>query len=531
MKQYPKILSLIVIMYTLMYFSASGQISPGDLASPHSKLEGISNCTQCHVLGSKVSSEKCLVCHTEIKERTSINKGYHSSSEIKGKECIACHSDHHGKNFQLLRFDIAKFDHNLTGYSLSTPHSKKACADCHNQKFISDQKIRSKKFTYMGVGTSCLNCHADYHQKTLSSECLTCHTPESFKPASKFNHADTKFHLAGKHASLECSGCHKVSITDGKKFQDFRVAQFNCSNCHKDPHQNKFGQNCSQCHNETSFTVISGVKGFDHNKTDFKLEEKHLNVNCKACHKTKFTDPLKFNLCTDCHTDYHKGQFAKNGVSTDCSKCHTVKGFNQFSFTLAQHNQGKFVLEGAHLAIPCTDCHQKQTQWTFRGIGINCKDCHKDIHQNSIESKFYPDQNCRVCHKVDNWHTITFDHSLTDFKLTGGHMKKDCISCHVSKAADGNSIATFRGLSKNCSSCHEDNHFGQFEKDGISDCSVCHDTQNWKASNFDHQKTKFPLDGKHINVECSKCHKAQKEGTNFYVRYKLKVFTCESCHS
>jgi hypothetical protein len=522
---------LIGTVFILSCLNLTAQLSPGDLANPHSHLEGISNCTQCHVLGNKISGEKCLVCHSEIKERTAINKGFHSSSEVKGKECIICHSDHHGKNFQLIRFDITKFDHNLTGYKLSVPHSKKDCADCHNQKFISDQKIKNKKFTYLGVGTTCLTCHSDYHQKTLSSDCLTCHIAESFTPASKFNHDNTKFRLSGKHAKTECSGCHKIASVAGKKFQDFRLEQFSCANCHKDPHQNKFGQNCIQCHNETSFTVINGVKGFDHNKTDFKLQDKHLQVNCKACHKTKFTDPLKFKLCTDCHSDYHKGQFTKNGASPDCSECHSVKGFTQFSFTLEQHNQGKFVLEGSHLAIPCTDCHQKKTVWSFRGIGINCKDCHKDIHQNTIESKFYPDQNCRVCHKVNSWHVLTFDHSLTDFKLTGAHRDKNCKSCHVSKTSGGESISTFKGLSKNCSTCHTDNHFRQFEINGNTDCSSCHETQNWKASMFDHSKTEFPLDGKHINVECIKCHKPQKNGTNFYVRYKLKIFTCESCHS
>ena len=83
----------------------------------------------------------------------------------------------------------------------------------------------------------------------------------------------------------------------------------------------------------------------------------------------------------------------------------------------------------------------------------------------------------------------------------------------------------------NCSGCHEDKHFKQFEKNGITNCTQCHDTENWKASKFDHNKTAFKLDGKHINVPCAKCHKPQQEGSSFYVKYKLKVFTCESCHS
>ena len=57
-----------------------------------------------------------------------------------------------------------------------------------------------------------------------------------------------------------------------------RVSEFtNCTSCHKDPHKNKFGQNCRQCHSEESFKAVKGSKNFDHNKTDFKLEEKHLS--------------------------------------------------------------------------------------------------------------------------------------------------------------------------------------------------------------------------------------------------------------
>ena len=509
----------------------SAQISPGDLAGPHSHLEGISNCTQCHVLGNKVSAGKCIACHTEIKERTELQKGYHASSDVKGKECIICHSDHHGKNFQMIRFDIAKFNHSLTGFTLSTPHSKKQCADCHNVKFITDQKIKVKKYTYMGVGNECLSCHEDYHQKTLSSDCLSCHSPDTFKPASKFSHDKTKFKLVGKHSSTDCSRCHKVEITGGKKFQDFRVPNFNCSDCHKDPHQNKFGQTCNQCHNEESFEVVKGVKVFDHNKTDYKLEDKHLSVNCKECHKTKFTDPLKFNLCTDCHADYHKKQFVKNGISPDCSQCHTVKGFELFPYTIDQHNRGAYPLQGAHLAVPCTDCHKKQKEWNFRGMGINCKDCHKDVHQNQIEAKYYPDGNCNSCHNTGGWDDINFDHSKTQFTLTGAHTRQNCKACHLPDASSSIDQQKFSGLSTNCSGCHEDKHFKQFEKNGKTSCTDCHNTDNWKASVFDHKNTAFPLDGKHVYVPCAKCHKPQQEGSYFYIKYKLKIFTCESCHS
>ena len=84
----------------LSCISMAGQLSPGDLSNSHSNLNGISNCTQCHVLGNKITNEKCLACHTEILSRINLKKGYHSSADVKGKQCFSCHSEHNGKNFQ-----------------------------------------------------------------------------------------------------------------------------------------------------------------------------------------------------------------------------------------------------------------------------------------------------------------------------------------------------------------------------------------------------------------------------------------------
>jgi len=309
----------------LLCFSAKAQISPGELAKVHSHLEGMSNCTKCHTLGDKVSNDKCLACHTELKVRIDQKKGYHSSPQVKGKQCASCHNDHHGLTFQIIRFDKDKFIHDQAGYKLTGAHSKRKCEDCHKPTFITDLKIKAKKFTYLGLNTECLTCHADYHQKTLSTNCAECHTDEKFKPASKFDHSKSKFKLAGKHQEIACAECHKTSVRNGQKFQEFKgVKAANCTNCHKDVHDNKFGQNCAECHNNESFTVVGGVKNFDHSKADFKLEGRHLNVACKKCHKEKLTTPLFFKRCTDCHTDYHNKQFAKNGVSPDCSACHNV---------------------------------------------------------------------------------------------------------------------------------------------------------------------------------------------------------------
>lgn len=523
---------VLFVAAVLLSFHSYAQISPGPLANVHSHLEGISNCTKCHTLGDKVSNDKCLACHTELKARIDQKKGYHSSLQVKGKQCAGCHNDHHGLTFQIIRFDKNKFNHDQAGYKLTGAHTSIKCEDCHKAEFIADKKIRTKKFTYLGLGTACLTCHADYHQKTLPANCADCHTDEKFKPASKFDHNKSKFKLAGKHEQVPCAECHKTTLKNGVKFQEFKgVKATNCTNCHTDVHNNKFGQNCAECHNNESFTVVGGVKNFDHSKADFKLEGKHVNVACKLCHKVKLTTPLNYKRCTDCHSDYHEKQFVKNGVSPDCSACHTVKAFTEFSYTIEQHNAGVFPLKGAHVATPCFACHKKEVKWKFKAIGKVCLDCHENIHKAIISDKYYPDANCEACHNLNRWNTVVFDHQKTSFPIEGAHAKQTCRDCHFNKEKTGHANQKFAGLAATCTACHKDVHNSQFEINGTTDCKRCHTSDAFKpASKFDHSKTKFPLDGKHVNVACEKCHNEVSEKGVSFIFYKTNKLKCEDCH-
>jgi hypothetical protein len=521
------------LLFCLIFFVRllPAQISPGDLAQVHAHLEGMSNCTKCHTLGAKVSNDKCLACHKEIKVRIDQKKGYHSSPKVYGKTCTICHSDHHGRNYDILHFDKTKFDHNTAGYKLEGAHAKQACADCHKPANIADPVLKKKKITYLGLNSECLSCHEDYHQKSLSNACANCHTNEKFKPASKFNHTKSKFQLKGKHADVTCVECHKKSVRNGKDFQQFTGIPFkNCANCHKDPHNNQFGQNCTQCHSEESFKAVKGIGNFDHSKTGYPLTGRHVIVTCKACHKVSLTTPLPHSKCTDCHTDYHKGDFKKMGVVTDCRDCHSDNGFKESNFTIEQHNNGVFRLQGAHLATPCFACHKKTNDWSFRNIGSTCSDCHQDIHAGFLNPKYYPGANCTKCHTENRWNEVAFDHAQTKFAITGAHEKQTCRSCHGKNVSEDPKIFKFTGLQQTCTSCHEDNHAGQYAVDGFTDCARCHTSNNWTLTNFDHNKTRFPLDGKHVNVACNDCHKMVDASPKPYRQYKFKDVRCENCH-
>lgn len=54
-------------------------------------------------------------------------------------------------------------------------------------------------------------------------------------------------------------------------------------------------------------------------------------------------------------------------------------------------------------------------------------------------------------------------------------------------------------------------------------CADCHTENDWKEAKFDHEKTRFPLTGKHVDTKCVDCH---KKGAD----YKDAPRTCIGCH-
>ena len=537
-KEYLNKVPLLAIIFICsgLEFRLFGQISPGDLTTAHAKLEGMSNCTKCHVLGEKVVNSKCLDCHTEINNLMEKGKGYHSSSDVKGKECVKCHSEHNGRDFRIINFDPKKFDHNKTGYVLTGKHAEIDCNDCHQPKFISGNNFRRINNTYLGLTENCYSCHEDYHQNTLDNNCGSCHNTVSFRSASKFDHSTAAFQLTGAHQKVNCIKCHVKEKRNGKDFQVFKGVIFkSCESCHKDVHKGKFGKDCVSCHSTSSFKDINR-KEFDHDKTEFPLRGAHVSVKCSGCHGSNLNSKPKFTECTDCHKDAHFGEFTAYHVVRDCKDCHSVDGFRITNFTIVRHNQLKFELTGAHLAVPCQSCHFKEEakQWHFKNIGLACIDCHQNIHGAEIKEKFMPQNNCTSCHSTADWEKVTFNHDLTSFKLEGKHQSIKCKDCHESKTNDGKVEFKFVSLKSDCQTCHRDVHFGQFnsEQNGNNKiCENCHGFDNWKPVKFDHEKTSFSLRGAHERLFCSSCHKKVRENGNAFIKYKLRDFKCAFCHS
>ncbi len=602
-----------IILLVFSINCAYAQLSPGDLAQGHADLEGISNCTQCHDLGTSVSSAKCLDCHVEIQTLLDLGSGYHASQEVRAKECFDCHSDHHGRKFDMVRFDQDNFNHNLTGYELEGQHGVIDCRACHTSDYIEDPEIKHRADTFLGLSQECLACHDDFHQGTLSDNCISCHDIEAFRPAPRFDHDDADYSLKGKHIDVDCKECHPMTTRNGVEFQEFTDIPFNdcvachddphsgriegrctqchteksfsvftgqnkfnhnttdfvlkgshqsvdcfacheknldpklifqdqegvtenqCAVCHEDVHEGRFGNDCARCHQETSFLDLKAMADFDHNQTDYPLEGKHMEVDCRECHTERYSVAIDFSACKNCHDDYHRGEFAaENNVSPDCVECHSLEqGFDYSLYTIEQHQESSFPLEGAHLATPCFVCHisEEEDRWKFRDIGLECVDCHQDIHEGYISEEYYPENDCAICHINDTWASVDFDHNLTEWALEGKHQEVDCRDCHFLLAeVEGEYTQSFNDLNNDCIQCHENVHDTQFEIEGVTDCKRCHDAESWFPTLFNHDETAFPLEGKHAEIDCKECHQPILVDDETIIEYKIEKFECIDCH-
>ena len=75
--------------------AAGAQVfSPGPLNKGHANLEGLVNCTRCHVAGGQLSDQRCLDCHTELKQRVAKRRGFHGRLSDADRTCNKCHHEH-----------------------------------------------------------------------------------------------------------------------------------------------------------------------------------------------------------------------------------------------------------------------------------------------------------------------------------------------------------------------------------------------------------------------------------------------------
>lgn len=215
---------------------------------------------------------------------------------------------------------------------------------------------------------------------------------------------------------------------------------------------------------------------------------------------------------------------------------------------LAQLSPGPLSHPHAHLEglKKCSHCHKLGS----RDVGEKCLGCHEEIaamRQGGsgmhAGSDFENCVDCHVEHQGKEYDLIywpegpeSFDHRTVGFEKTGRHAELECRQCHYAryivdasglKAMSKNLGRTYLGLDSACTSCHTDVH-GKSEE--ARTCTSCHDSNAWRpAPLFDHEKTAFPLEGKHQAVDCAKCHVPEGEGSP-KVFSGLSHTTCTDCH-
>ena len=442
---------------------------------------------------------------------------------------------------------MGQFDHSKTRYPLTGLHLQVQCAKCHTNG--ADGKPQ-----YVGIAfNQCSDCHKDPHHGSFPQSCQSCHNTSGWKKISlqsvnqRFDHSKTKFPLEGKHASVDCGQCHANG--DFKKPLVFAK----CMDCHKDAHKGQFAKHadqgeCASCHTvqgwkPSKFTVK------EHASTAYPLQGGHARLECGQCHIPKGKDTLfkvKFDRCTDCHSDRHAGQFAAAPYFNACERCHTVNGYKPSTFTLAKHKETRFVLTGGHVAGPCADCHKESAEFQpkpaviYHWSNLNCASCHNDPHKGQFKERMKrvradgTQSGCEACHSTKSWRELSgFDHSQTKFTLLGAHRATACIDCHKPPSLETRLLnVDFKAAPTQCEDCHQNVHANQFAKAGVTRCAECHNSMKWKPSLFDHDKrTDFALRGAHQNVRCAGCHKLSRvvEGKTVLF-YKPTPKECAACH-
>ncbi len=461
---------------------------------PHKGQLG-AECTKCHNVESWKAAKdfdhsktrypltglhnkvECAKCH-----KPDTPGGAARYKDMKFAACSDCHSDPHRGEFKKAcdachttsgwKTMVAGygFDHSKTKYPLLGKHLTVSCSACH----IKDDFKKEIPFA------NCKDCHTpDPHKgqfdaRAKKGECAECHTVDGWKPSlfGVKEHDATDYPLKGKHVKVECAKCH---IPAGKDTV-YKVKFAQCTDCHKDAHDNQFAaapynNKCENCHtvadwHRSSYTTVK------HKNSRFPLTGAHLAVACSDCHKAGLggrTDkvlPFHFEdrSCTACHQDPHKGEFKDrmarkraNGSPLGCEACHTVASWAEI--TGFDHSKTKFALLGAHRTVACAQCHKATTEREsrYKGTPQQCEACHTDRHDRQFEAHDGK-THCGDCHTAQRWTPSTFDHDTrTHLPLTGGHAHVPCAKCHIqNRLVDGKEIVVYKSTPNKCADCHGD---------------------------------------------------------------------------
>jgi hypothetical protein len=126
---------------------------------------------------------------------------------------------------------------------------------------------------------------------------------------------------------------------------------------------------------------------------------------------------------------------------------------------------------------------------------------------------------CGACHTPAGWRVPVelrtargFDHDLTGFPLRAGHRTAACTRCHEGRGE----------VSRTCSACHFDAHGGKLGQR----CDTCHGASSFRTLDAIalHSRTRLPLTGAHVLVDCVDCHR--RTSSDGYTSVPSQCFAC-----
>jgi NMD protein affecting ribosome stability and mRNA decay len=466
-------------------------------------------CTECHVKPVFTNvGQRCQDCHADIHKRQ------------LGANCEQCHTV---RGWQVSIRQVQQHDNR---FPLTGAHATVDCDACHKGGATSQ---------FQTMSTDCYSCHAADFKSALdpnhatggfSTNCALCHSTDTWLNAN-FDHASVGFPLTGGHAVPPrlCADCHIAN--------NYNLTSIACVTCHLKDYQGAsnpnhvaagFAQTCAQCHNTTSWSNAS----FNHNLTNFPLTGMHTVPprQCSDCHIAN-NYSLTTNTCVSCHLKDYQGTTNPNHVTSNfpqgCDQCHNTSSWLNATFN---HNSTGFALTGSHRVPPrqCSDCHANNN---YTLTSTACYSCHQKDYTNAVSPVNHVaaalPTTCETCHDTNLWSDGTFNHASAGFQLTGQHAvpPRVCTDCHVNNNYSLNSTL--------CYSCHQKDYAGTNSPAHLASgfpttCELCHDTNNWTDSTFNHNNTAFPLTGSHMvpPAHCSDCHATGN--------YTTLPTTCIGCH-
>jgi hypothetical protein len=277
-------------------------------------------------------------------------------------------------------------------------------------------------------------------------------------------------------------------------------------------------------------------------------------LQCVKCHGGGGRDQMTVR-CLQCHReiawlDEQKRGYHATLQNQACASCHPDHAGEEFALLSwpdggperFDHSRTGWTLTGRHATAKCADCHtakfrhsesarrspRQGPDWGWVGLDRTCTGCHADAHRGALDSA------CTTCHDTERWKPAPrFSHAQTRYPLTGAHLSVGCDACHQAarlhppRAANGALVSVFAPVPHaECSACHADPHGGRLG----GTCSTCHVTTAFTTVNragFDHERTRFPLRGRHASVSCERCHDFSPGGKVIRDR---PFSSCGGCH-